>query len=55
MLKTQRKQRSGNDKKGIAHPLVGIIMGSGSDWDTMKFASKTLSELRVPHETRVVA
>ncbi len=23
-----------------AHPLVGIIMGSGSDWDTMKFASK---------------
>ncbi len=24
-----------------AHPLVGIIMGSGSDWDTMKFASKT--------------
>src|SRR6266487_1789898 len=55
MLKTQRKQRSGNDKKGIAHPLVGIIMGSGSDWDTMKFASKTLSELRVPHETRVVS
>src|SRR3979411_2702495 len=30
-------------------------MGSGSDWDTMKFASKTLSELRVPHETRVVS
>src|SRR5260370_42664667 len=55
MLKTQRKQRSGNDKKGIAHPLVGIIMGSGSDWDTMKFASKTLSQLRVPHETRVVS
>src|SRR5260370_36013618 len=38
-----------------AHPLVGIIMASGSDWDTMKFASKTLSELRVPHETRVVS
>src|SRR5258707_15422696 len=38
-----------------AHPLVGIIMGSGSDWDTMKFASKTLGELRVPHETRVVS
>ena len=41
----------GEDK----HPLVGIIMGSGSDWDTMKFASKTLDELRVPHETRVVS
>ena len=55
MLKTERKQRSGNDKKGIDRPLVGIIMGSGSDWDTMKFASKTLSELHVPHETRVVS
>ena len=37
------------------HPLVGIIMGSGSDWDTMKFASKTLKALGVPHETRVVS
>lgn len=36
-------------------PIVGIIMGSGSDWDTMKFASKTLAELNVPHETRVVS
>jgi len=41
----------GEDK----HPLVGIIMGSGSDWDTMKFASKTLKALGVPHETRVVS
>ena len=37
------------------HPLVGIIMGSGSDWETMKYASKMLSALRVPHETRVVS
>jgi 5-(carboxyamino)imidazole ribonucleotide mutase len=36
-------------------PLVGIIMGSGSDWDTMKYASKTLTDLGVPHETRVVS
>lgn len=36
-------------------PLVGIIMGSGSDWDTMKYASKTLHGLGVPHETRVVS
>src|SRR5437899_12502127 len=35
--------------------LVAIIMGSGSDWDTMKFASKTLKALGVPHETRVVS
>jgi 5-(carboxyamino)imidazole ribonucleotide mutase len=38
-----------------AAPLVGIIMGSGSDWDTMKYASRTLGELGVPHETRVVS
>jgi 5-(carboxyamino)imidazole ribonucleotide mutase len=38
-----------------ALPLVGIIMGSGSDWDTMKFAAQTLKALGVPHETRVVS
>jgi 5-(carboxyamino)imidazole ribonucleotide mutase len=38
-----------------SHPLVGIIMGSGSDWDTMKYASRTLTALEIPHETRVVS
>ena len=38
-----------------ASPLVGIIMGSGSDWDTMKYASKTLRALHIPHETHVVS
>jgi 5-(carboxyamino)imidazole ribonucleotide mutase len=36
-------------------PLVGIIMGSSSDWETMEHAAKTLAELGVPHETRVVS
>jgi 5-(carboxyamino)imidazole ribonucleotide mutase len=36
-------------------PLVGIIMGSSSDWETMEHAAKTLGELGVPHETRVVS
>lgn len=36
-------------------PLVGIIMGSRSDWETMRHASETLSELGVPHESRVVS
>jgi len=39
----------------IAKPLVGIIMGSSSDWETMEHAAKTLEELVVPHETRVVS
>jgi 5-(carboxyamino)imidazole ribonucleotide mutase len=36
-------------------PLVGIIMGSKSDWETMRHAADTLSELGVAHETRVVS
>ena len=36
-------------------PLVGIIMGSRSDWETMRHAAETLDELGVPHETKVVS
>jgi 5-(carboxyamino)imidazole ribonucleotide mutase len=36
-------------------PLVGIIMGSTSDWETMRHAARVLEELDVPHETRVVS
>ncbi len=36
-------------------PLVGIIMGSQSDWPTMKLASESLTALGVPHECRVVS
>ncbi len=36
-------------------PLVGIIMGSRSDWDTMKEASAILDFLNVSHETKVVS
>jgi 5-(carboxyamino)imidazole ribonucleotide mutase len=36
-------------------PLVGIIMGSQSDWETMRHAAQTLEELRVPFETRIVS
>ena len=36
-------------------PPVGIIMGSTSDWDTMRHAADTLDELGVAHETRVVS
>ncbi|MDO9104050.1 MAG: 5-(carboxyamino)imidazole ribonucleotide mutase [Methylovulum sp.] len=35
--------------------LVGIIMGSTSDWDTMRFAAETLDKLGVPHEIEVVS
>ena len=35
--------------------LVGIIMGSRSDWETMRGAAELLDELGVPHETRIVS
>jgi 5-(carboxyamino)imidazole ribonucleotide mutase len=38
-----------------APPLVGIIMGSRSDWETMRHASATLDALGVSHEVRVVS
>jgi 5-(carboxyamino)imidazole ribonucleotide mutase len=36
-------------------PLVGIIMGSASDWDTMRHSAETLKSLSVPFETRIVS
>jgi 5-(carboxyamino)imidazole ribonucleotide mutase len=38
-----------------SHPLVGIIMGSSSDWETMEHASHTLENLGVPHEVRILS
>jgi 5-(carboxyamino)imidazole ribonucleotide mutase len=36
-------------------PLVGIIMGSRSDWETMRHAADILDSLEVPYETRIVS
>ena len=37
------------------HPLVGIVMGSKSDYEVMKAAAKVLTDFRVPHEVRVIS
>ena len=39
----------------MTQPLVGIIMGSKSDWETMRHAADTLEQLGVSHETRIVS
>jgi 5-(carboxyamino)imidazole ribonucleotide mutase len=39
----------------VAAPLVGLIMGSRSDWEAMQHAAQTLDELGVPFEQRVVS
>ncbi len=39
----------------MGEPLVGIIMGSRSDWETMRHAAETLDRLGVAHETKIVS
>ena len=39
----------------MQQPLVGLIMGSKSDWETMAHAAQTLDDLGIPYETRVVS
>jgi 5-(carboxyamino)imidazole ribonucleotide mutase len=49
------KKTIANRKLNIANPLVSIIMGSTSDWETMKNASDILHDFAVPHECQVVS
>lgn len=44
-----------SSKRAKAEPSVGVIMGSQSDWQTMKKAVEILDELGVPYETRIVS
>lgn len=39
----------------IKKPLVGVIMGSQSDWEIMQFAARQLEQLGVPHEVRIIS
>ena len=39
----------------MSEPLVGIIMGSSSDWETMRHAAETLDKLGIPHEVKIVS
>jgi 5-(carboxyamino)imidazole ribonucleotide mutase len=39
----------------VSTPLVGVIMGSKSDWDTMRHASEMLARFQVPHESKIIS
>ena len=39
----------------VVHPRVGVIMGSDSDWETMRRATEVLDRFAIPHERRVVS
>ncbi len=38
-----------------AGPIVGVVMGSQSDWDVMRHAAETLDKLGIPHEVRIMS
>jgi 5-(carboxyamino)imidazole ribonucleotide mutase len=48
-------ETEGGDGPEAAKPSVGIIMGSQSDWPTMRYTAETLAALHVPYETRIVS
>lgn len=41
--------------EGVGQPLVGVIMGSKSDWETMARTAELLQQLKIPHESRIVS
>lgn len=41
--------------KSHSSPLVGVIMGSKSDWETLRHADELLTQLEVPHECRIIS
>src|SRR5881628_3774615 len=53
-MRKAASQRS-RHKDNSAHPLVGVIMGSKSDWETMAHTAETLEKLDIPFEVRVVS
>jgi 5-(carboxyamino)imidazole ribonucleotide mutase len=55
MQKNAMAETRAGEEAGNSRALVGIIMGSSSDWETMEHAAKTLGELGVPYEKRVVS
>jgi 5-(carboxyamino)imidazole ribonucleotide mutase len=56
-LPSPKQRRVRDSRKGDRGPeaLVGVIMGSRSDWDTMRHAADVLAEFGVVHEVRVVS
>lgn len=53
--KAAKKKRSRGAVDSSTHALVGVIMGSSSDWETLEHTVGTLKQLGVPYETRVVS
>ena len=53
MVTRTRKKKA--PRKTVGGPIVGVVMGSDSDWPTLRAAAEILEEFRVPFEKRVVS
>lgn len=49
------KLRFAREKHPMSQALIGVVMGSSSDWDTMQHAVQILQQFGVPHDARVVS
>src|SRR6516225_3808889 len=52
---SQSELKMSNKKKKSATPIVGVVMGSRSDWETLSHASQMLEKFGIAHEARVVS
>jgi len=55
MAEHARLSEESGGSAAINRPLVGVIMGSRSDWETMQRTSEMLEKLKIPHECRIVS
>jgi 5-(carboxyamino)imidazole ribonucleotide mutase len=51
----EENMESSTDAGSSTRPLVAVVMGSSSDWDTMQHVDETLTRFGVPHECRVLS
>src|SRR5678816_2756241 len=55
MAKKEAEKKNDSKKSSSQKPLVAIVMGSQSDWETMRHADEALTQFGVPHESRVMS
>src|SRR3972149_10774344 len=51
----ENKQGQAGRRPTMAEAVVSVVMGSESDWETMRHTTRTLEDLAIPHETRVLS
>ena len=54
-MRMEENMESSNNAGSSTRPLVAVLMGSTSDWETMQHADETLTRFGVPHECRVLS